>query len=469
MHQTKLIRLYKTLTKEELKQFKKWVVSPVHNQHPKVIQLFDFIARRKVLTTISLKKERAFKALYKSKLYDVYTLNHIISYAYEVLVQFIDYLEAVQQEEWQKINTLRALKKRRLIKEAQKMFLKLKEQQLKSSLRNGDYYLHAFVMEVEHFELNGTQNRSDGNNLGILLEQLTSFYSITVLQYACIATTHTNVYKTSYNIPMLTTILELAKTSTKPVVQLYYWAYQALNYPQDASYYKALKQHFYQHNELLALKERRDILLICINYAIKQFNIGIFSFVQEAFSWYQFGLENGFLLDKGQLSQYAYKNIVGIAIKVQAFDWVVEFIDNYTSCLAEGIQQNYSHFAKAKYHFAQQEYDACKLLLIQMEYDDLFLNIDSKIMLLKIYYEENSYNALDALLHSFGVFLNRKELMSYHKNNYKNLIAFTQKLYRSSTLNKIKATKLKRQIEQATPLTEREWLLEKLEELTWSF
>lgn len=462
MYQTKLIRLYKTLTKEELKQFKKWVISPVHNQHPKVIQLFDFIDTRKVLSAISLRKERAFKAIYGSKPYDVYRLNHIISYAYEIVIQFIDYLEAIEQENWQKINTLRALKKRNWTKEAQKMLLKLKEQQLQSSQRNGDYYLHAFAMEVEHFELNGTQNRSDGNNLETLLEQLTSFYSITMLQYACIATTHTNVYKTSYNIPMLIAVLELAKTSSKPVVQLYYWAYQALNHPKDAHYYELLKQHFYQHNELLALKERRDILLICINYTIKQFNTGSYSFVQEAFSWYQFGLKSELLLDKGQLSQYAYKNIVGIAIKVQAFDWVVEFIDAYTACLAKEIQQSYSHFARAKYHFAQQQYDACKLLLIQLEYDDLFLNIDSKIMLLKIYYEEDSYEALDALLHSFGVFLNRKELMSYHKNNYKNLIAFTQKLYRSSNWNKSKTAKLKAQIEQANPLTEREWLLEKL-------
>lgn len=462
MHQTKLIRLYKTLTKEELKQFKKWILSPIHNQHPKVTQLFDFISNRKVLTAISLKKERAFKAIYGSKAYDVYALNHIISYAYEVLVQFIDHLEAVEQEDWQKINTLRALKKRNLAKEAQKVLLKLKERQSKAPLRNGDFYLHAFVMEVEHFELNGTQKRSAGNNLRVLFQQLTHFYSISILQYACIATTHANVYKTSYDIPMLETVLALAKTSMNPVVQLYYWAYQALNHPKEVHYYEALKQYFYQHNELLALKERRDILLICINYAIKQFNTGDASFVQEAFSWYQFGLESELLLDKGQLSQYAYKNIVGIAIKVQAFDWVVEFIDAYTSCLAKEIQQSYSHFAKAKYYFAQEQYDACKLLLIQMEYDDLFLNIDCKIMLLKIYYEEDSYEALDALLHSFGVFLNRKELMSYHKKNYKNLISFTQKLYRPSNWNTMKIAKLKAEIEQANPLTEREWLLEKL-------
>lgn len=465
MYNSKLIRLYRTLDKEELKLLKKWVHSPMHNQHPKVIQLYDFMAKRKTLSSTSLKKERAFEWVFSNQKYDVYKLNHIISYAYEVLVLFIDHLEAVQDENWYKINEIRALKKRKLIKSAQKSLKRLEQQQATSKTRGGDYYLHAFVLEVERFELNGTLGRSEDNNLKALFEKLSTFYQLTMLQYACIATTHTNVYKTSYDIPMLQEVLNAAAAEQNPTIQLYYYAYQALNYVEEEVYYQALKIKFYQHHLLLPVKERRNLLLLCINYAIKRFNMGAVIFVQEAFSWYLFGLESTLLMDEDKLSHYAYKNIVGIAIRIKEFDWAIDFIKEYTPFLAVEKQENYQHFAIAKWHFAQQQYESCKLLLIQVEYDDLFLNIDSKIMLLKIYYEEKSYNALDALLHSFKVFLDRKEVMSYHKKNYKNLIVLTQKLYRYSSWDKAKIVELRTLIKKTQPLTERQWLLEKVNKL----
>lgn len=465
MDKTKLIRLYKTLTKKEQKLLKKWIASPMHCQHPKVIQLFDFIQSRTVLSAVSLKKERAFKAVFKHEKYDVYQLNHIISYAYDVLLRFIDYLELVNDEKVALIYEVRALKKRNLSMTAFSSLERLELHQEQSTVYDQNFYLQAFQLEEERFELEGTTKRSAGNNLPILFEQLTNFYCIGLLKYACVATTHANVYKTNYDISLLEAVLAIAKDASSPTIRLYYWAYQALNDVQEETYYEQLKQHFYKFYTMLPNKEQADMLLLCINYVIKRFNMGELHFVEEAFDWYRFGLDNDLLIQKNRLSQYAYKNIVGIAIRLKAFDWVEVFIRDKTVFLAPEIQQNYKHYATAKWHFAQQQYDACKLLLIQVEYDDLFLNIDSKMMLLKIYYEQEEFDALDALLHSFGIFLQRKEVMSYHKKNYKNVIALTRKLYRTSNWNVHKIQALKQEVETIQPLTEKAWLLEKLIEL----
>ncbi|MFT4665437.1 MAG: hypothetical protein ACI8YQ_002556 [Polaribacter sp.] len=67
-------------------------------------------------------------------------------------------------------------------------------------------------------------------------------------------------------------------------------------------------------------------------------------------------------------------------------------------------------------------------LLTKVEYDDLFLNLGSKLILLKIYFETKEWDALDSLLSSFKIFLYRKTVMEYHKDNYQNITDLTREL-----------------------------------------
>ncbi len=100
-------------------------------------------------------------------------------------------------------------------------------------------------------------------------------------------------------------------------------------------------------------------------------------------------------------------------------------------------------------------------LLATVEYDDVLLNIGAKVLLLKIYYQEGYWDSLEALLDSFRIFLGRKKMLSYHKENYQNLITLTKRLAYLPTDKKATA-QLREKIQQTTPLTERAWLLAQL-------
>ena len=68
------------------------------------------------------------------------------------------------------------------------------------------------------------------------------------------------------------------------------------------------------HGNLLPEKELRTLFLLAINFGIQQFNRGEERYIGEVFELYRTALDRGFLLNKGQLSRFAFKNIVGIAI-----------------------------------------------------------------------------------------------------------------------------------------------------------
>ena len=100
--------------------------------------------------------------------------------------------------------------------------------------------------------------------------------------------------------------------------------------------------------------------------------------------------------------------------------------------------------------------------LRQVEYEDLFLSIDAKIMLMKIYFEQQEHDALDSFLKSFERFLRRHKELTYHRENYFNIIYFTRKLLEVNPFDKEARAALRREVEETPTLTERGWLLERV-------
>jgi hypothetical protein len=91
------------------------------------------------------------------------------------------------------------------------------------------------------------------------------------------------------------------------------------------------------------------------------------------------------------------------------------------------------------------------------------VQLNAKMMLLKIYYELDEVDALESLLESMRAYLNRKEVTGYYRSNYQNIIRYTRKLVRINPYDKAPKEKLRQEIQQVNPLTEREWLLRQLE------
>jgi hypothetical protein len=96
------------------------------------------------------------------------------------------------------------------------------------------------------------------------------------------------------------------------------------------------------------------------------------------------------------------------------------------------------------------------------DYKDLINNLIAKTLLLKIYYETDALDALDAHLQSMQTFIRRQRIIGYHKTNYMNIIRFTKKLVAILPSNRQERALLIQQISEEQHLTEREWLLMQL-------
>jgi len=158
-------------------------------------------------------------------------------------------------------------------------------------------------------------------------------------------------------------------------------------------------------------------------------------------------------------------NVVMNGLKLREFEWTDRFIDEYKNYLEPKYRDNFSNFSRLKYLFDTGDYDAAQDLLTRTVFDDILINLMAKSTLLKIYYEQDEIDSLEALLESFRVYLKRKEVIGYHKQIYSNLVKYARKLIRVNPYDKKEVLKLREEVKTANPLTERQWLLERLDTL----
>lgn len=466
MKNSKLYKLYQTLDKEALRKFKKWLSSPMHNEHVFVTKLFVFMNTRKSYTATTLNRERAWKYLYPKEEYKDLRMRHIMSNAYNVLVSFVRYNLSENAIFFQKKMFATYLFEQNLEKQAHKTLVSAGAV-LKKEMSKESYHHDQYELEVLKLKEITKENRISELNIIPIIDHARLFFMITTLKYACTAMEHQNLRNVAYEIPLLDAILAEIKEkdySSYPLLKIYYYGYLTLKKPEDTSHFFALKN--YLNDDRLNAEVQKSTLLMCINYMLKKINTGKVEYARETLGLYQYGINTQCLLKQEEqeglrLSAFTYKNIVTLGLNLKEYDWIEAFINDYSQYLPKELRANYQHFNTAKLAFDKGDFTKAMDLLLQVEYDELLLNIDAKVILLKIYYQEGADVALDALLDSFRMFLHRQKSLAYLKTNYVNLILFIRKLLMASS-DKQAIEKLKKEINATEQLAERKWLLEQL-------
>jgi hypothetical protein len=466
MYKSKLIRLYRTLDDAEIRQLKKWIKSPIHNKHNDVQILFEFIFTRKGISSITTDRERVYQHLYPNKKMNMPRLRHVMSFATDVLENFIRYIEYVSDKKSSEILLLRSFRKRDLRKDAEKQEEALLNGLETETIQNEDYYWTKYQLELELFRLQTDTDQPTSTNFHLqeVMNSSSVVFVLSILRYACISITHQNLFKTKYEIPFIEAILlaiEAGNYATIHSIQFYHACYMALTKPEEDDNYKRLKHYIVQYPDILPEDEFRELYEMALNYCIKRLNKGNIYYIEEAFDLYMNGIDNEVLLENGYLSYIAYKNTVAIGLHLEKFDAVKDFIPRGEVLLHLEHRESYVHYNTANFYFATKDYDKAIELLSSIEYDDLFMTIGAKLLLLKIYAIKENFDLFESFLHSFAQFVRRKSaLSSTHKQSFLNTIRFAQKVVYAYT--KEQKSALIEEITATNPLPEKRWLLEQL-------
>lgn len=470
MEKSRLIQILRTFSKKEVRDLRKWLQSPSHNQRDDVLALCESLVENDRLEKDdALDKEEVFSSVYPGMPYDDAQMRQVMHFLLKAVEEFLIYEEWNEDPVKARITLARVYRRRQLGKLFQRTIDSAKEFQEKQPLRNLSFLENTYLLEQEQYNYLSGLKRTVPLNLQEVSDALDINFISTKLRQACLMLAHQTVFKVEYKIGLLGKVLDFVEQEGHldiPAIAIYYYSYKALKERDSEPHFQQLKQVLHQYEDMFPESEIRDIYLLAINYCIGRMNAGVKQYVRETFDLYKRGLEKKILLQDGYVSRFTFRNVVTNGTLLEEFEWTEHFINDFQQYLEEQYRESIVHYSMAKLYFEKKDYDRAMPLLHQVEYDDILMTLNARTMLMKMYYELDEFNALDSLLESMRMYMRRKKVIGYHKANFRNIIHLTKKLANINPYESKQTQQLQAEIESANPLTEKKWLLAQLESIS---
>jgi len=340
--------------------------------------------------------------------------------------------------------------------------------------QSSDYYLQKYFYEktIQNLKTNYEKKvdlkKGKARSYIQLTENLDAFYTIEKLRIAIDQRTWQKMYKTEEKIDLgipLGTI-DKYKFSNNPSVKIYKLMYELYQVEESTDNYYSLKAIAMSNIDTFPKDEQREIFDVLVSYCIKWVNKGDMEFHKETLIIYDWGIDKEINLNKGNLSPTSFRNYVVIGLRVGEFDKVEQFIKTNTKILNEERRDNALNFNLARVEFYRGEYEKALSYLNYVNYDDIWYSLNSKSLLLAIYYELEEFDVLENHLDTYQTYLRReKSIQENYRKMHLNFTKYVKKIYRINPINIQHSMKLSEKIKSEKSVINKQWLLEKIDEL----
>ncbi len=475
MQDSPLVQTFGTLSKPERRAFGKWLGSPFFNSRSDVLRLFEYLcahvpAGEKAMQQ-PVDKLSAYSQVFppgerrSARAYSDADMRHAMSFLFQALKQFLAYQHWAQDEVDTGRHLCKSLRERGLDQVFEKEFAALNERLSASPHRSAEYFFQQYHLHVERWEVFRRSNRGASDALRLAGAARDAHIASETLRQACALLARPGEQApdaTSVFLEATLGAVAAGAFNTVPAVMAYYHCYLLLS-EEDAvaePHFRSLRSLLDAHWDLFPNNEVRDLYVGAINYCIRRLNGGARTYIGEALDLYRSGLQHRVLLEDGYLNRYAYNNILLLALAQEDWDWALQFLEQYKSVLPPRDRDSAWRYNLATYYFRKKDYRQAQEILSRVEFRDVFYHLDARRMLVRIYFDTDATSALESLLDSFTIYLQRKRsALGYHRELNLNFVRFVKRLLQLEPGNTAARRRLAEKIGETRMVAEREWLL----------
>lgn len=463
MEKTLLWEAFDALTALEIREFGKFVRSPFFNTRQPPIALFEYLDTCRRAGNLPTAAEAA---VVLNKAENGVKARQANSALLALLEKYLAYNEKFQDEGRAKIRLAAAYRKRNLSKHFNIALREARQSREAQAWRHADYFHDLNLIEWERYQFDSLTLRTEEFNLQATSDLMDTAFVARKLRLACVIASHKTVFKAEYSIGLLEAILthvEAQNWMNTPAVGLYYYCYKfQTDWNGTEQYFEHFRQLLRANVEAFPPEELRTLYLLAINFGIKKINQAAEGWLRATLDLYQGALSRNLLLENGQISRFAFNNIIAIALRLGELDWVEHFILEHKSLLERQWREATASLGLARVAYARKDFKSALLNLQRSDYKDLINNLTAKTLQLKIFYEAGEFDLLENHLKGMKNFIKRHTSIGYHRTNYGLIVAYTQQLMALDFKKKEVLEALRAAILQEEILTEKEWLVEML-------
>lgn len=459
----KVKELIDVLSPGEIRSFRLYLKSPLYNTSETVTLLFEML-----LTAETISKNTLFTRLYGSLVYNDKKLRYLFSELTGHLEKFLSLLEFEKDTEEELLYRQKSLSDRN-VKKAYS-FTALKSDSKVNSEKARSFMNKYRCEEIAH-QFNARQHsRLAKLDYTGLLKSLDQFYFVRKLQLQCELINLKNVLNKEFNVVLIDPICEFIVSNSflsSPLIEIYYYILITLKGTPEESVlaYENIIAVTNENRNKLAVEDLNNIYQYAKNFCIRKINSGEDKYRMILFDLYKSILKNKRLMKHDYLSPWEFKNIVTLGLRLKEGEWVKNFISGFINHLPPQERKNALTYNTAMFYYYMKNYKFVLKYLQEVEFTDLYYQLDSKSILLKVYFETDEQEPLLHHIAAFKIFLLRnKNISAYQLSIYKNFIKYSLKIFRAGSNSK-KLEALRTEISSSANISDRNWLIERINEL----
>lgn len=462
MSNFKLFDVTQSLTNQEITQIRKILRSPFFTHREDLLLLFNALTSNK---KHNQSLENLFEIVYPGKNWDYARIRNCMS----------DLLSRI--EECLLINYYRSnpiknqliladiYRRRNLEKGFSSTIVKSAKSIKKSAIKNADY----FDALLDYYTINMQYSSSTKRSADLFLQEVSdtqdALYLVKKLPVICAQLAHQLVRKKEYDLGLLsgvTDLIEQEQFLKIPSIAIYYYCFKFLTDPNQLEYFEKFLSLLENYRDQFDIAELEAPYRLAINFCIRKSNEGVESFRRTSWELYKEGISSKILLENDYIPRFTFNNTIAAALRLNELQWIESFIKENAHLLDEEFREATINFNLARLEYARNNFDQALLHIQKAETKDVMNNMISKILLTKIYMEIGAIDTFVSHLDSFEQFIRRNKVSQYHLKNILSLVKYCRRIIVLPSFEKSKKDRLKQAIIDEPILSERSWLLSKI-------
>ena len=478
MKTTNLVSLLKSFSKDEFKEFGKFVRSPFFNTHKDVVRYYSII--KKGYPALDQSKEFIFSAVYPGRKFNNGEYLKLNSRLYNL---GLEYLKCIPDKFTDEYKLLGEFRDRDLKKQFQASYKKLNDYiDNESGLDNLVFVRKIYIISsFIRFHMNRDEQKKvcdsvikRGNYFAyqsllwimIQLRDMTANFNAFNYQYNDSAGYY---YIKSLDLEKIITGLEFENNRLGRYLKYYLYCLLIMLHPENEGYYDEFKNAFRMiYNEVNRL-EKNNYLARLQTYVMNHIQRGNMKFVNELLSAYKFFFDKKNVFENDIIPMPPFRNCLALALYKKDINLIKELAGKYSERIFPDYREDTMNLANAYLNFISKKYELVEGCLNKFSFKYKIHKIDVKHLLLRMYFESNDIEPLLLLIDSFKHFLNKNNSISENsKIKYFNLLLLVNNIYSlKNEGNKVGLISILNDIkEKKYELYEldRLWLIEKLNE-----
>lgn len=475
MKNHKLIDLFKTFSKDEIRDFADFISSPFYNRRRGVLNLYKLLILH-YPDFENLDKAKIYTGLFPGKKYNDATYRVLLHYLSELTEKYITIKKFYGNKPEYNFHLKDALTERNQFKQAGKILAEsLRDfQNLNIEAAERMYLNYRLHNEKLMFLSNTSASVFDkflhNADLDTVFENLQDFYVYKTMSVYLNILNLRAIFKKDYQRTYFERVLSLITKEyckEKPEIGIYYNLIKMIIEIDGEPYYREVLKILRNPLNTIHHTQLMEVYINLENYCTKMIREGESKYLKERFTLFKEELKSKIYLVEGFMPTVLYRNIVLSGLELKEYDWVMDFMRLYKKELHSDFRENTSNYCLALYGFHNKKFEDALKILAKIEYDEHYLKIDVKILQLMIYYEMEQMEGLVSAMEAFRQFLAKNDLIpdnrrSIFENFHKYLSKLIALYYRTDPA---KLQNLKVRILKDKNCINKNWLIGKLEGL----